>query len=239
MPRAAPLLAALALMLAGCAPPIRAPVPQPAPTTAQGPADFPRGDYARAAAQGQPVYRIDPARSLIAITVRRGGSLARLGHDHIIASHQAQGYIAPEQGRADLYVPLAELSVDEPALRAEAGLDTQPSDADIAGTRTNMRDRVLETQRFPFALIRVNGVEKMPAGARLDAAITLHGTTRSFQVPVRMETAAGEMSVAGSIEFKQSDFGITPLSILGGSIQVQDGLSLRFSIRAVRDASAP
>src|SRR5476649_840432 len=31
--------------------------------------------------------RIDSAQSLIAITVRRGGMLARLGHDHLVASH--------------------------------------------------------------------------------------------------------------------------------------------------------
>ena len=58
-------------------------------------------------------------------------------------------------GRADLYVPLDTLVVDEPALRAEAGFDTQPSAADIAGTRRNMLEKVLEADRYPFALIAV------------------------------------------------------------------------------------
>jgi hypothetical protein len=34
------------------------------------------------------------------------------------------------------------------------------------------------------------------------------------------------------MSFNQSDFGITPLSILGGAIRVQDSVDLRFNILA-------
>ena len=198
------------------------------------PAEFPRTFYEQAVSRGQPVYRIEPARSLAVITVRRGGSLARLGHDHVVASRHVQGLIAPGEGRADLYLPLAELSVDEPALRAEAGLDTQPSEADIAATRANMLDKVLEVQRFPFALIRVSGPGAMTADARLGLDITLHGMTRRFELPVRIAMADGGLNIAGTLEFDQSEFGIVPFSVLGGAIQVQDRLSLRFSLQARR-----
>jgi polyisoprenoid-binding protein YceI len=233
--RRAHAAAILAALIAACAPQVRETAPEPKPAGRQAPENFPRSAYEQAAAQGKPVYRVDPARSLVAITVRRGGSLARLGHDHVVASHEAEGYIAPEEGRADLYVPLSELAVDEPALRAEAGLDTQPSESDIAGTRANMLDKVLETQKFPFALIRVSGLEKRQMGVRLTVAITLHGVTRTLEAPAQIETGRDEMSVSGLLEFNQSDFGIAPFSILGGAIQVQDRVSLRFRIRARRD----
>jgi hypothetical protein len=227
--RALCALALLAALLAACTPPLREAAPQP-PATA--PAEFPRAFYEQALSRGQPVYRIEPARSLVAITVRRGGSLARLGHDHVVASRGVQGLVAPGDGRADLYLPLAGLSVDEPALRAEAGLDTQPGEADIAATRTNMLDKVLEVQRFPFALIGV----KTRADARLDVAITLHGQTRHFEVPARVAAGRGEMRVSGELEFDQSEFGIVPFSVLGGAIQVQDRLSLRFNLHATEAA---
>ncbi|VTU19421.1 hypothetical protein H6CHR_01179 [Variovorax sp. PBL-H6] len=198
------------------------------------PIEFPSTFSAQALARGKAVYRIETARSLAVITVRRGGSLARLGHDHVVASRHVQGLIATDDGRADLYLPLAELSVDEPALRAEAGLDTQPSDADIAATRANMLDKVLEVQRFPFALIRVSGPAAMTAGAQLGIEVTLHGTSRRFDLPVRIGMANGELNVAGTLEFDQSEFGIVPFSVLGGAIQVQDRLSLRFSVQARR-----
>lgn len=225
---------ALVMLIAACAPPVRTTAPEPAPTLATGraPAGFPSKRYEEAAAQGKPVYRVDPEQSLVSILVRRGGSLAHLGHDHVVASHGVQGYVALDDGSADLFVPLAELSVDEPALRAESRLDTQPTESDIAGTRSNMLDKVLEAQRFPYALIHISSGEKTPTGLRLDITITLHGVSRSFVVPAQMETVQGEMSVTGTLELKQSDFGIVPFSILGGAMQVQDRLNLRFRIRA-------
>ncbi|MDM0082379.1 YceI family protein [Variovorax sp. J31P179] len=216
---------AAVLAVAACAPLVRETAPPAAAAKGAVPEGFPAEHYAR----GEAVYRIDSARSLVAITVRRGGSLGHLGHDHIVASRAVQGYVAPREGRADLFIPLAELTVDEPALRAEAGLDTQPSESDIAGTRSNMLDKVLEVQRFPFATLRVD--RPVPDGP-LAVAIMLHGVRRSFTVPAPVARSPGEISVAGTLEFNQSDFGIAPFSILGGAIQVQDRLSLRFSILA-------
>ncbi len=228
--------ALLATLLAACASPVGGPAgaPKPGLSQAQAPKDFPANFYEQAVARGQPVYRVEPANSLVAVTVRRAGSMARLGHDHVIASRAVQGYVAPEAGRADLFVPLADLTVDEPALRTEAGLDTQPTEPDIAGTRSNMLDKVLDVQQFPFALIRVDKNGQSAAAARV--AVTLHGTTRTFSVPMQMEAAGDKMHVTGSLEFNQSDFGIVPLSILGGAIQVKDELSLRFAINAIRGA---
>jgi hypothetical protein len=223
--RLAAVAVATALAAAACAPLVRETAPPSAAAQAALPEGFPGDHYAR----GEGVLRIDSARSLVAITVRRGGSLGHLGHDHIVASRAVQGYVAPREGRADLFIPLAELTVDEPALRAEAGLDTQPSASDIAGTRSNMLDKVLEVQRFPFATLRV---DRPAPDAPLAVAITLHGVRRTFTVPAAVVGRPGELSVAGRLEFNQSDFGIAPFSILGGAIQVQDRLSLRFSILA-------
>lgn len=222
------LLAAAAL-LAACAPQVRERIP----AAPQVPAEFPAAYYERLAAQGKPVYRVDPAQSLVAIEVRRTGSLARLGHDHVVASHDVGGLVAPAEGRADLYVPLDRLAVDEPALRAEAGFDTQPSQSDIAGTRGNMLEKVLETERYPFALVAARGVADRGA-ATLEVAITLHGATRTIAVPARIALGGEEIRADGTLALDQSDFGIVPFSILGGAIAVRDRLDLRFSIRARR-----
>ena len=218
----------LAAMLEGCAPlaPKRASAPAPPP------ADFPEDHYREALAQGKPVFRVDPAESLVAIEVRRSGSLARLGHDHVIASHDVVGYVAPDERRADLYVALGRLVVDEPALRAEAGFGPQPAESDIEGTRANMLEKVLEAEKFPFALIRVSGVDARQGEVTLSVAITLHGSTRTLQAPARIDANAGEMRVTGRLSFDQTDFGITPYSLLGGAIAVQNRVDLRFRIIA-------
>ena len=219
---------ALALLLAGCAELIRIEAPV-AP-----PAEFPEGYYQQALKQGKAIYRVDPAESLVAIEVRRAGSLARLGHDHVVASHDVTGYIAPEEGRADAYVALARMQVDEPELRKEAGFDTQPTESDIEGTRGNMLNHVLEADKFPFALIAVTGADAKDRNATISVSITLHGHMRTLQVPAEIDADANNITVAGKLAFNQTDFGITPYSLLGGAIAVKDGLELRFRIRAKR-----
>jgi hypothetical protein len=223
-------LVIVAGLSAGCAPPL----PRLAEPLEQEPADFPRELYRAALARGEPVFRVDPARSLVVIEVHRAGSLARVGHDHVVASHDVQGYAAPDQGRSDLYVPLGRLVVDESELRAEAHFDTQPSEADISGTRANMLRRVLEADTYPFALVSVSGVVAGPGDPPVDVAITLHGTTHATRVPLRIENQGDEIAVAGTLVIQQTDFGIAPFSILGGAIQVANEVSLRFRISARR-----
>ncbi|MEX8193579.1 YceI family protein [Comamonas guangdongensis] len=233
----AQLVLALTALLAACAQPEHGPQPVTASTSA--PAEFPAAAYAQVAAQRQKVLRVDPALSQIAITVRSGGPLARLGHDHVVSSRELQGYVAPEQGRADLYLALDSLSVDEPALRAEAGFDTQPSAADIAGTRANMLTKVLQTRQFPFVLIHVRAAPAAAGAVPLAVDITLHGVTRSFSVPADIERDGHGLRVHGRLAFDQSVFGIAPFSILGGAIQVQDRVELRFDVRASERPAVP
>jgi len=227
------LLAALAAsLLGGCA--LFAPGPARPPTAPVAPpAEFPEAYYRQAAAQGKQVFRIDPAASLVVIEVRRSGSLARLGHDHVVASRDVGGYVAPEEGRGDLYIPLTHLTVDEGELRAEAGFDTQPTESDIAGTRANMLEKVLEADKFPFALIRVEGAGKGSSDVRI--ALTLHGQTRTLQVPAQIDADGKRVSVSGRLSFNQTDFGITPYSLFGGAIAVRDAVDLRFRIHAVAE----
>lgn len=219
--------AALAILMAACTPP---PASQTAASLPPAPADFPEGHYRQAETLGRKVLRVDPGESLVAIVVRRAGPLAGLGHDHVVASRDVRGYIDIEAGRADLYIPLARLTVDEPGLRAEAKLDTLPSQEAVEGTRRNMHEKVLDTGRYPYALISATRMSADPM--RLSVAVTLHGATRRFEVPVQIEAAKDGIAASGRLTFNQTDFAIAPYAVLGGALQVQDQLGLRFRISA-------
>lgn len=185
---------------------------------------------APAAALAAPVagaYRIDTAQSLITVTVRRGGPLARLGHDHVVASRSISGYVDLDAGLARFQFPLDQMTVDEPALRRQAGLDTTPSADAIEATRNNMLTRLLDARRYP--LVQLAAVHKAH-GVALE--VTLHGVTRSVDVPVRMVNRHGALTVSGSLRLLQSDFGIEPMSILGGALVVKDEMELAFTIVA-------
>lgn len=204
--------------------------PAPSEPVTAVPEGFPETYYRQAAARGTQVFRVDPATSVVVIEVYRGGSLARLGHDHVVASHDVRGYIAPNEGRADLYLPLDRLVVDEPELRKEAGFDTRPTDEDIAGTRRNMMN-ALEVSTFPFALVRIAGGEG-GSGEAMGVTVVVHGIEHTVRAPIQFNGSSGALAASGRIALKQTDFGMTPLSVLGGAIQVKDEVSVRYVIRA-------
>jgi hypothetical protein len=220
----------VAALLAACAPIRTAPPALPV----GAPPDFPQAYYRQLQSLERPVFRVDAARSQVVIEVRRGGSLARLGHDHVVASHEVLGFVAPDQGRADFYVALDALAVDEPDLRAQAGFTTQPDADDIAGTRRNMH-KMLESERYPYVLLRVSGAaaEGKSEPVRLD--VTLHGVTRPVEAIASWVGTREEFSASGTFAIDQSAFGIAPFSVLGGALAVQDQVFVRFRIHARRN----
>ncbi|WP_230491958.1 MULTISPECIES: YceI family protein [unclassified Janthinobacterium] len=219
-------------VLAACTPLPPAPAPAPAPAI---PAAMPTPAWQRPGVQ---VLHIAPDESLLTITVRRGGALARLGHDHVVSSHTLQGVVAPALGRAQFRFRLDEMRVDEESLRQAAGLTTTPSADAIAGTRHNMLVRVLEAERYPWVSIEARRTGDKEV---FDADITLHGVTRTVRLPVRVEQAADgrRLQASGNLLLKQSDFGIVPFAILGGAMAVQDQMELAFRITARQDLNGP
>ena len=222
-------------VLAACTPlpPAPAQTPVPAAPAATSATSAPAWQQ-----PGMRVLHIVAQESLLTITVRRGGALARLGHDHVIASRTLQGVVTPAPGRAQFQFRLDEMSVDEEGLRQAAGLTTTPSADAIAGTRHNMLVRVLHAERYPWVSIEARRTGDQQV---LDADITLHGVTRTVQLPVHIEQAADgrRLQASGSLLLKQSDFGIVPFAILGGAMAVQDAMELAFDIVAGSDSSGP
>jgi polyisoprenoid-binding protein YceI len=212
------------MLLAACGPPPLPPVAQ-APGPTAGPDAYPAP-----AALDAAVYTVDPAASLLAVTVRRAGLMARLGHDHVVASHALAGAVVPGAGRADVSFRADQMTVDEPQLLRDAGIGTQPSPEAVEGTRKNMLGPVLEAQRYPVVTLHA---ERQPDG-RLRVAVTLHGTTRWLALPATVQVDAAQVSASGTARLKQSDFGIVPFSVGGGLLAVQDELEVRYHIVARR-----
>jgi hypothetical protein len=221
----------LGMLLAACA----APQPTRPPSAPAHPSDFPAAFYREAAAAGRAVYQINPTRSLGTVYAYRRGSLAKLGHDHVIASHAIQGYGLvgrdTKDARADLYVPLASLVIDEPALRRSAGFEGQLRADEVAATRVHMLESVLQAGRYPFLQLHADWA-KHGRDKVLKVTIRLHGITRSYRVPVRYSRSRDSLTASGQIRIRQTDFGMTPYSVLGGALGVKDELRLRFSIVA-------
>jgi hypothetical protein len=226
----------LALALAGCAP---GPTAPEGPMEAGAPAGFPAADYLSAQRPAGRVYRIDPGRSQVLIRVHRAGSLARLGHNHIVASRDVQGYVLlaedPDRSRADLYLPVARLVVDDPDLRAAAGegfaYPLEPHD--VEATRRNMLgEKVLDAAHHPFLQLAISVRERGEAQWLLNTAIALRGRTTRLTAPARVEENEAGLLASGRLEVSQRDLGLTPFSVLGGALQVRDRLDVTYRLTA-------
>lgn len=218
------LLLALPVLLIACGQP-----PLPPAAQAPGPAAGAEADRVLAVPDGA-VYAVDPAASLLAVTVRSAGLMARLGHDHVVASHQLTGSVAPGAGRAEVSFRADQMTVDEPQLLRDAGIATQPSPEAVEGTRKNMLGPVLEAQRFPVVTLHA----ERQLNGRLRVAVTLHGVTRWLMLPAAVQVDAAQVSASGTARLKQTDFGIVPFSVGGGLLAVQDEVEVRYHIVAWR-----
>ena len=201
-------------------------------------------------------YDIVADESLLTIRVYRGGTLASAGHNHLIALHGLTGtvYVPADVMRTsfEVRIPVAEFTVDEPALRAqEHSPDFPPEVPDTAreGTRRNMLgEALLAAEHNPQIVLRAVRLESagapVPGGGeaggeaggetRVLARVqtTVRGQLRTISLPVRYQLAAGALIVSGEAALKQSELGLTPFSALLGALQVQDEMRVRFRIVA-------
>ncbi len=237
------LVIALLLTLGAC----QSPAPQPVNDAATAPVDTPGGidlaaDYRARLANGAAVYQIDAAASDLRIYVFRGGKAAKLGHNHVLSAPRFEGYVslpsdAVAEARFDLAFRFDELQIDDPALREQTGgnFAGARSESDIAGTAKNMLGpRVLNASEHPFARIRSLGVAGDWPILVATVAIEMHGTTREREVLLLVERSDQQLRARGELVLRQTEFGVTPLSILGGVIAVQDPVAIRFDLRAKR-----
>ncbi len=161
---------------------------------------------------------VDVEHSTLTIRVFKKGLFSGFAHDHEIAAPLSSG-------SADLAALSVEVHFDAQKLKV---LDPDASTGDRAKVQeTMLSDKVLDTARFPEIAFVSRSVK--PSGENTYSVagdLTLHGVTHPLTIAVSLRTG----HYTGSVELKQTDFGITPISVFGGSVKVKDVLAIRFNI---------
>jgi polyisoprenoid-binding protein YceI len=233
---AALVVSTLALGLEGCPTRPNAPYPPPVQrrvpgqTTEQAPTQ---------PHEGRP-YDIVSNESLLTLLVFRGGPLAKAGHNHVIASHALRGtlYVPADLTRAtfDVHFPVAELTVDEAALRArenEADFPPDVPDSAKEGTRKNMLGpALLDAGHYPDIDLQSSGLQQSGSQWIAHVKVTVRGHDSTIAVPVRYEPQGDAAVISGEFPLKQTDLGLSPFSALLGALQVLDEMKVRFRIVA-------
>jgi len=194
---------------------------------------------------GRP-FDVIAAESQLIVLVYRAGPLAALGHNHVIACRCLTGtiYVPRDPMRAsfDLRFAVAQLTVDDPALRAAEHSPDFPPDVTPSareGTRHNMLGAaLLHAASYSDIALRSAGLRPSPDGKSADIVarvlVQLDGEWHSVAVPVRYEIGDDEIVATGEFPLKQTDLGLTPFSALGGGLQVRDGMGIWLRLVARR-----
>jgi polyisoprenoid-binding protein YceI len=227
----------LCLGLVACPRPVR----PPAPTPEVPPQPTPTQPAPPPTEAGATIYQIDPQASSLQVFVYRGGTFARLGHNHVMTSNSVTGRVWMRSSFAasgfELSFPVADLIVDDPDARRAAGTDFPPDipAADKEGTRKNMlRKEVLDAETYPIVTVKSATVEGSLQAPKITARITIKNATKEVIVPTNIVVNGDGLTASGEFDILQTDFGIKPFSVALGALEVQDRLHVRFTLVAAQ-----
>lgn len=186
-------------------------------------------------------FEIDSESSWLHVLVYRGGLLRGLGHNHVVSHNEITGTVTvgqdPLQSELILEFRVADLTVDDPELRALAGPDFagQIPEKDIAGTRANMLGKkLLQAEQFPAIQIRSEQITGDMPDIEVEANIVVRGTEFAVVFPARVELSSDSFIASGKLEITHAEMGLKPFKAMLGTLRVRDTLILNYEISGKR-----
>ena len=156
-------------------------------------------------------------RSLITVHVQKAGLFSGLGHNHTVTAPIAQATLDEKNPRAEIMVLTKQMKV----------VDTEVSDSDRAKIQSTMLGpEVLDAQKYPEIRFKSSRIEQTsPQHYRVAGTLPLHGVSKE----IIFEVSGGD-HYHGKARLNQTDFGMKPVSVAGGTIKVKDQLELEFDL---------
>jgi polyisoprenoid-binding protein YceI len=178
---------------------------------------------AATAAPGAENRPIDVERSTLTVFVDKSGLFSAFADDHVISAPIASGSISFDAPLAvEVRVRSANLKVLDPKLPADTRAEVQ---ARMLGPE------VLDSGKFPDITFTSTSIKSLGADRwMVTGRLTIHGETRSTTFSVVRQDGR----FRGTVALRQRDFGIEPISILGGTVRVKDELKIEFDVVARR-----
>lgn len=171
------------------------------------------------AAAGGEKRPMDTERSKLSVRVGKSGFFSGFAHEHEISAPIAQGEVELSSPASVAFtVQAGKLTVVDPG----------ESDSDRAEVqKTMLGPTVLDAGKFPEIRFVSEKVERLgDARWRVHGKLTLHGQTQ----PIVLETTLEKGHYQGTATLLQSNFGITPIRLAGGTIRVKNEVQVKYDI---------
>jgi polyisoprenoid-binding protein YceI len=164
------------------------------------------------------VASIDTNASKVTIRVNKSGLFSAFAHNHVISAPIASGKIDRNGKTVELVFHPKDMKV----------LDPEASEKDRIQIDRDMKsEKVLDVERYPEIRFVSRNVTSTDATHFLvHGDLTLHAVTKPVELPV---TLTGQRYTS-EIKLKQTEFGITPIKVAGGTVKVKDEIEIAFEI---------
>lgn len=178
------------------------------------------------------LWTLTPSDGELSIRTGVTGRAARMGHRLTIAMTRWEVTVAwagAEPLSAELAVEVGSLEV----VRGEGGVrPVRP------GKGRGEIERVEVVGRWQVSEIRyaAETIEKAADGYRLTGKLHIRGKSRTHVVDVRTEDLGDAWRMTVESTVRQTDYGVKPYSLLMGSLQVADDVSVSFIATHAKDA---
>jgi polyisoprenoid-binding protein YceI len=179
------------------------------------------------------VLTVDAANSQVVILVGKTGFFGFAGHAHEVVAPGVRGRVSVDL--ADWQRANVSLEFDASALRV-TGKGETPADA-ASVQQVMLGEQVLDVRRFATVAFQSRHVSVTArtvntADVTIEGDLTLHGATRPMTIRANVTLDAGNHFTArGAFTLKQTDFGMVPVTAMGGTIRVKDELDIQFVLR--------
>jgi len=169
---------------------------------------------------------IDTANSKLTVRAFKSGLFSGFADNHEIEAPITGGSVDETAGHVKFVVESQRMKVLDPQMKASRREEVQ---------QRMLGPEVLDVTHFPQITFESTSVERPDKETFvIHGKLTLRGTTQAVVVNVRRENG----SYTGKCTLKQSEFGIAPISIAGGTVKVKDELLVEFDVRTVAAGAA-
>jgi polyisoprenoid-binding protein YceI len=178
------------------------------------------------------VWTIGPADGELLLHTGVAGRAARMGHRLTIAMTRWRATISRAGSRpvsAELVVEADSFEV----LRGDGGVKGLTG-TEKALVRSNAL-KSLSASRFPVIRYTAPVIDEVDDGYRLTGTLEIRGESRDHVIDVHTEDLGDSWRLSVESTIRQSDYGIKPYSLLMGTVQVADEVSLTFSAVRAQD----
>jgi len=164
---------------------------------------------------------IDPEHSMITVHVGKSGIFRAFADNHEIRGSVKQGFVDEDAHAVEILIDARRLRVIDPKLSPKDRADVQ--------SRMFGAD-VLDVDRYPEIRFISTTAENSSNGWTVRGRLDLRGHTG----PVTATVTRENNHYRGTIRLKQTEFGITPITVAGGAVTVKDEVTIDFDIATHR-----